>query len=186
MANIIRHIYKSIVMALVNTLLSGTFRPFFPIKRRLLRSVGYQIGKGTKVVGPIFCTAQLNIGENCWIGTNLRVHGNGAVSLGDNLDLGPDITILTGSHLIGDCKRRAGKGIICNINIGDGCWIGAKSTILNPVTIGNGCVVAAGAVVCKNLKDNVLAGGVPARVIRALSGTNQLDMPIQDHKTNNN
>lgn len=64
-------------MYLVNHVLAGTRS--FAAKRRLLRFAGYDIGKGTKVVGPVFCTGRLSIGANCWIGRNFAVNGNGSV-----------------------------------------------------------------------------------------------------------
>ena len=50
--------------------------------------------------------------------------------------------------------------------IGSNCWIGAKATILDGVHIGDGCIVAAGAVVTKSFPDNVIIGGVPAKIIK--------------------
>jgi maltose O-acetyltransferase len=66
-------------------------------------------------------------------------------------------------------SRRAGDLKAEPVTIGDGAWIGARATILPGVTIGGGAVVAAGSVVTRDLPANVLAGGVPARVIRELT-----------------
>ncbi|MDD5247876.1 MAG: DapH/DapD/GlmU-related protein [Rhodocyclaceae bacterium] len=54
------------------------------------------------------------------------------------------------------------------IEIGDGCWIGARTIILGGVRMGPGCVVGAGSVVTRNVPANVLVAGVPARVVREL------------------
>ena len=53
----------------------------FEKKRKLLNAIGYEIGEGTKIVGPIECYGKLKIGENCWIGKNFKVNGNGAVEI---------------------------------------------------------------------------------------------------------
>lgn len=104
----LKTIKKRIVIYLVNHTLAGT--RFFSEKRNLLRSIGYEIGENTKIVGPIYNTGTLHIGANCWIGCNLTVHGNGTVTIGDNCDIAPDVTFLTGGHQMGNHSRRAGKG----------------------------------------------------------------------------
>lgn len=154
------------VMFLVNHILGVP--KFFEAKNKLLRSVGYEIGKGSKVVGSLFCTAFLSVGCDRWIGRGLTVHGNGNVSIGDNCDIAPDVTFLTGGHEIGDSSHRAGKGETYSISVGDGVWIGARSTIGRNVRIGSGSVVAACSCVMNDVPDNVLVGGVPAKVIKEL------------------
>ncbi len=153
---------------LVNKVYAGTKPKYFEKKRRLLNKIGYEIGEGTKVVGPIYCTGKLKIGKNCWIGKSLMINGNGEVTIGDNCDIAPEVAFQTGGHLIGDSSRRAGKGIISNITVGDGCWIGTRATIINNTKIGNSCVVASCACVTKDIGDNLLVGGVPAKIIREL------------------
>ena len=157
---------KRIVFRMVNHVLNGT--RFFAAKRKLLCSIGYEIGENTKIVGPIFCTGTLRIGANCWIGRNLTVHGNGSVIIGDNCDIAPDVTFFTGGHIVGTTERRAGVGESYKIAVGNGTWIGGRSTILGNTTIGDGCVVAACACVVGDVEKNVLTGGVPAKKIRDL------------------
>ncbi len=152
----------------VNHLYAGTNPRHFEKKRNILNSIGYTIGEGTKIVGPIYCTANLVIGNNCWVGKNLIVNGNGIVNIGNNCDIAPEVAFQTGGHEIGSFQRRAGLGLVYNISVGDGCWIGARSTILGGVTVGNGCVVAACACVCSDTGDNTLVGGVPAKPIKKL------------------
>ena len=81
----LRSIKKRIVLHMVNHTLAGT--RFFAAKRRLLRSIGYEIGDNTKIVGPIHNTGTLCIGADCWVGCNLTVSGNGTVTIGDNCDI---------------------------------------------------------------------------------------------------
>lgn len=151
----------------VNHLYAGTHS--FEKKRRLLRKLGYEIGEGTKVVGPVFCTGSLTVGKNCWVGKNFMVNGNGSVTIGDNCDIAPEVAFQTGGHEIGSKERRAGEGLVKHIKVGNGCWIGARSTILGDVQIGDGSVVAACACVCKDVESDTLVGGVPAREIKKLS-----------------
>lgn len=152
---------------LVNNIYKGTSH--FEKKRKLLNKIGYSIGEGTKIVGPIVCTGKLTVGKNCWIGKNFLVNGNGSVVIGDNCDIAPEVTFQTGGHEIGDASRRAGDGCIFHQTVGSGTWIGGRSTILNNTNIGKSCVVASCACVVKDVPDNSLVGGVPAKLIRALS-----------------
>ncbi len=155
-------------LRLVNKKYAGTKPKYFEKKRKLLNAIGYKIGEGTKIVGPVEWHADVTIGKNCWIGTHFRVHGNGAVEIGDNCDVAPEVALLTGGHAIGDDSRRAGEGESYRITIGSGTWIGARSTVLGNTSVGKGCVIAACACVVKDIPDNTVAGGVPAKVIRRL------------------
>lgn len=155
------------VMFCVNHIFAGTHS--FRLKRRLLHSIGHEIGENTKVVGPVVCTGKLKIGRECWIGRELHVEGNGAVEIGDRCDIAPGVMFLTGGHEIGDGKRRAGQGETYVIRVGNGTWIGARATIMKQVSIGDGCVIAACACVGADVPEHTLVGGVPARPIRELA-----------------
>lgn len=170
----IRGIKRHVVMFLVNKVYAGTSIKYFEKKRRLLNSVGYKIGDGTRVVGPIECTGQLTIGSNCWIGKNLKVNGDGSVIIGDNCDIAPEVTFQTGGHEIGGACRRAGDGIICSQRVGNGVWIAGRATIIGNTTIGDSSVVSGCACVVHDVESNVLVGGVPAKVIRRLE-----DVPLE-------
>jgi len=158
-------IIKKICLFLINTFLSTT--NFFPLKRHLLRISGFDIGKGTKVVGPVHIgtCAKLSIGSNCWVGSGITVYGNGIVIVGDNCDLAPDVGFVTGSHTKGTADRRAGEGVSYKIEIGNGCWIGARVTIMGDVLILNSSIIGSCSLVHKNIPSNVIAAGVPAKII---------------------
>ncbi len=157
---------RRIVYFLVNHVFAGV--GCFAVKRRLLNAIGHSLGEGTRLVGPIICTGTLVTGKNCWLGRNLTIHGNGQVLLGDNCDLAPEVAFLTGGHEIGIAARRAGLGKTCTIRVEDGCWIGARATVLGTVTLGRGSVIAACACVTKDIPPNTLSGGVPARILKKL------------------
>ncbi len=159
-------IKRHIALFFCNRFCAGT--RFFALKRSLLRFAGYQIGDGTKVVGPVFCTGKLTIGENCWISRELKIYGNGEVIIGNHCDLGPEVTFLTGGHAIGNAERRAGSGESYHIRVEDGCWLGAKTTLLGNITLGKGSVLAACGCAVRDIPPNTLAGGVPAKEIQRL------------------
>lgn len=162
----LKTIKRILVEFAVNHILAGS--KLFSLKRKLLRSIGYQIGENTKVVGPLHNTGKLRIGDNCWIGKNLTVHGNGTVEIGNNCDIAPDVTFLTGGHQVGNAERRAGPGETYHITVGNGVWIGARATVLLNTAIGDSSVIAACACVTKDIPCDTLAGGVPAKVIKEL------------------
>ena len=155
-----------LAMFLVNNVFAGAY--LFGVKRWLLNRIGYSLGEGTKVVGPIFCSAKLKTGSNCWFGKNFTIHGNGTVEIGDNCDIGKDVTFLTGIHEVDSQESGTGEGRNYSISLGKGSWIGAGATLGRNVTIGKGCMVLAGACVLKNMPENTLVGGVPARIVKKL------------------
>ena len=168
----LKRIHAILCYFLINHFLVGTkIAPVIWLKRKLLQSAGNSVGDGTTIVGPIVNFGKLEIGANCWINRDFVVHGNGRVIIADNCDIAPEVTFLTGGHQLSGSKRRAGKGENYVIEIGEGCWIGARSTILRNIRIGKGSVVAACSCVINDVPENVLVGGVPAKVIRSLRST---------------
>lgn len=164
----LRGLWRMVALFLVNKVFVGTSAKYFACKRRLLNSIGFQIGEGTKVVGPIECTGSLVVGNDCWIGKYFTVNGNGTVIIGDRCDIAPGVTFQTGGHEIGDAKRRAGKGITAIQRVGNGVWIGGRATIVGNTTIGDSSVIAACACVVRDVEPDTLVGGVPAKLIRRL------------------
>lgn len=161
-------VWKIICMFFINHMFAGMGTTSRKIKRVLLNSCGNSIGKDTMIVSPIIIKGKLITGNNCWINCGFTVHGNGTVTLGNDCDIAPDVTFLTGGHQIGASCRRAGKGETYNIRVGNGVWIGSRATILGSTFLNDGCVVAACACVIKDVPPDVLVGGVPAKIIRSL------------------
>ena len=88
------------------------------------------------------------------------------VHIGDNVMIGPGTLITTVGHPLSPMGRRKHLAFAKPVHIGNDVWIGGNVTILPGVTIGNNVVVAAGAVVTKDIPDNCVVGGVPARKIK--------------------
>ena len=113
-------------------------------------------------------------GKNIFIGNNLNCNVNVTildtkeVYIGDNVMIGPHTLITTVGHPLSPKGRRNELGQASEIHIGDDVWLGGNVTVLPGVTIGNNVVVGAGAVVTKDIPDNSLALGVPAKVVRQL------------------
>ena len=94
--------------------------------------------------------------------------GNGCVVIGAYCDIAPNVSFITGSHKIGKANHRAGEGYNGTITVGDGVWIGAGVMLLPNIQIESGTVVGAGTIVNKNLKENRVYVGNPAREIKIL------------------
>ncbi len=112
----------------------------------------------------------INIGNNVGLGTHGYYGcGVGSLVIGDDCIFGNYVSIHPENHNYSDLAvpiRLQGVNSLGGVKIGNGCWIGAKATILDGTTIGNGCIVAAGAVVKGEFPDNVIIGGVPAKIIK--------------------
>lgn len=120
--------------------------------------------------GWVYGRGRLIIGEGTWLspGAVFHTHQEADIQIGARCDFGPGVEFVTGSHEIGTAERRAGVGTARTIVVGNGCWIGAKSLILGGVTIGDGAIIAAGAVVTRDVPAHTLVAGVPAVIKRQL------------------
>lgn len=145
-----------------------------PVRARLVRRLlGASVGPGVTL------NAHLDFGNDARLitigaGSHLQRRGTlladwgAAITIGRDVFIGAEAMLWTGTHEIGPPAKRCGPGLAHPIVIGDGCWLGARVTVLGGVEIGAGSVIAAGALVNKSVPPNELWGGVPARFIRAL------------------
>ncbi len=120
----------------------------------------------------VFTPIYINYGKNTQIGKNVFINFNctfldlGGITIDDDVLIGPNVSILSEGHPLSPENRHS--LITKPIHIKKNAWIGAGATILQGVTIGENAVVAAGAVVSKDVPDNTLAGGIPAKVIKTI------------------
>lgn len=150
---------------------------FYALKQYVLNQADIQVAQGGRVNGgtSFLGRGQVAVGTQTWIGPNCNfyTHPDAPISIGNRCDIAPEVSFVTGSHDMGSSERRAGAGWAKPIHIEDGCWIGARVTVLGGVRIGRGSVVAAGAVVTRDVPENCLVGGVPARLLRQLESSDQ-------------
>lgn len=125
----------------------------------------------------IECTGSLSFlgkgfkcGNNCGFGTNCFYGAAGGIELGNDVIVGNFVSMHSENHNYTDLTKpiRLQGTNHKGIKIGNNCWIGAKATILDGTVIGNGVVVAAGAVVTGIFPDNVVIGGVPAKILKEI------------------
>ena len=119
---------------------------------------------------PFICDYGYNIeiGENFYSNHNLVILDCAKVKFGDNVFIAPNCGFYTAEHPLDAETRNKGSEYAKPIIIGNNVWIGGGVQILSGVTVGNNSVVAAGAVVTKNVPDNSVVAGVPAKVIKSL------------------
>ncbi|MCP4427752.1 MAG: acyltransferase [Chloroflexi bacterium] len=144
------------------------------LRVRLLRLAGFAIGQGTIMMGTPLITGgknlykHLSIGENCFINIKCHFDVSAPVAIGDRVSIGHEVLVMTHTHQIETAVQRAGELIAHPIKIGSGTWLGARCTILPGVTVGEGAIVAAGAMVTKDVPPHTVAAGVPAKILRHL------------------
>ena len=144
------------------------------LRTRLLRWAGFAIGDGSvfwgapEMAGQGDVYSRLNIGQNCWFNKGCFFDLSESIVVGDSVSVGHEVLFLTSTHKIGPATRRAGDLYARPIQIGNGSWIGSRSTILPGVTIGEGAIVGAGALVIEDVAPQTLVGGIPAKVVRVL------------------
>lgn len=144
-----------------NTNIDPTVRFMAPNKKHAIYiGNNVKIRRGAEWIGPI------RVGSGCSFNRDTYIRAN--VTIGRNCNIGAFTRLITDSHEVAGPKRRAGKGSFPPIIISDGTWIGANVTVLGGVTIGEGCVIAAGAVITKDVPAHTLVGGVPGKVIKNL------------------
>lgn len=139
-------------------------------QERIMRDLLGACGERLFIQPGFYCTNGKNIrvGEDFLMNVNLVILDIAPVTIGDYCMIGPNVLITTVGHPLSPKKRREKKAVSAPVVIGDDVWIGGHSTILPGVTIGDNVVIAAGAVVTKDVPSNCLVGGVPASVIRVL------------------
>lgn len=139
-------------------------------RRALLRELLGSFGEGSEIRPPMYCDYgyQTHIGAGTFINFGAVLLDVGRITIGDDVQVGPNVQFLTPTHPLEPELRRQKYEAAEPISIGDNVWLGGGVIILPGVHIGENTVVGAGAVVSRDLPANVVAVGNPARVIRSL------------------
>lgn len=136
------------------------------IRNKLSEIIGSQIDETTGIFAPFY----INFGKHTKIGKNVFINHAcsfldlGGITIEDDVLIGPKVNLVTENHPIEPNNR---KTLICKpIVIKRNSWIGAGATILPGVTVGENAVVAAGSVVTKDVPNNTIVAGVPAKHVK--------------------
>ena len=132
--------------------------------------IGREVDERFSLIPPFYTTGGENIrvGRNVFINQNCTMYDLGGIDIGDDVLIGPNVSLITSGHPIAPSRRRDGV-TAAPIAIGANVWIAAGATIIGGVTIGENAVVAAGSVVTRDVPADTLVGGNPARVIRSIA-----------------
>jgi acetyltransferase-like isoleucine patch superfamily enzyme len=129
--------------------------------------IGQPVDAGFLLAPPFYTSGGtgIRLGRNVFINQNCTFYDLGGLSIGDDVMIGPNVSLITSGHPLDPLLRRrcvTAKPIVIERNV----WIAAGATVIGGVTVGENAVIAAGAVVTKDVPPNTLVGGNPARVIR--------------------
>lgn len=106
----------------------------------------------------------ISMGDNCYLNYDVKFLDTYPIEIGNNVFIAPNAVVSAVTHPLVAKERRNLQG--GTVKIEDDVWIGANATILPNITLGRGCVVAAGAVVTKDVAPNTVVGGIPAKFIK--------------------
>lgn len=149
-------------------LINGAYHTDEELRALMSRLVGYRVDDGFRLFPPVYTDfgKNIKIGKDVFVNSGCCFQDQGGVTLGDGCLVGHNVVFATLDH----DKRpgRRGDMTAAPIVVGKDVWIGAHATILKGVTIGDGAIVAAGAVVTRDVPPNTIAAGVPARVVKTI------------------
>lgn len=139
-------------------------------RRRILEELLGEVGADVEIRPPFFCDYghQLHIGARTFANYGLVALDVAPITIGEDVQIGPNVQLLTPTHPLEPEARRAKWEAAEPIAIGSNVWLGGGAIVLPGVTIGDDTVVGAGAVVTRDLPAGVVAVGNPARVVRSL------------------
>jgi maltose O-acetyltransferase len=136
----------------------------------VLRELLGSLGEGSEILPPLRCDYgyQTHVGARTFINFGVVLLDVARITIGDDVQVGPNVQFLTPTHPVEAAPRRAKLEAARPIAVGDNVWLGGGVILCPGVSIGENTVVGAGAVVTRDLPANVVAVGNPARVVRPL------------------
>ncbi len=142
----------------------------FEARKMIIKQILGKVGIKYFVEQPFICDYGYNIeiGENFYSNHNLTILDCAKVTFGDNVFIGPNCSFYTAEHPLDYETRNKCYESAKPIKIGDNVWIGGSVNILPGVTIGSNVVIGAGSIVTKDITNNSIAVGVPAKVVKRI------------------
>lgn len=152
----------------LTTELNGHYHTPEEIRELFSLLIGKLVDKTFAMFPPFYtdCGKNISVGKNVFINSGCRFQDQGGITIGDGALIGHNVVLATLNHDIDPRKRSTMYP--APIVIGKNVWIGANATVVPGVSIGDGAVIAAGAVVTKDVPANVIVGGVPAKIIKKI------------------
>lgn len=142
-------------------------------RRLLLRDLFGDVGADSWVEAPFFCDygTQIHLGSRVFLNAGCTFLDAAPITLDDDVQLGPDVQLLTSDHPRDAARRASGLESAQPISIGARAWLGGGTIVLPGVQIGQDAIVGAGSVVTRSVEPGVTAAGNPCRVITDAAGT---------------
>jgi maltose O-acetyltransferase len=139
-------------------------------RRGLLLGLLGQLGEGSEIKPPLRCDYgyRIRVGARTFVNYGLVALDVASIEIGDDVQIGPNVQLLTPTHPIDPHTRRTKWEAAEPIAIEGNVWLGGGVIVLPGVTIGENTVVGAGSIVTRDLPPNVVAAGNPARVVRSI------------------
>jgi acetyltransferase-like isoleucine patch superfamily enzyme len=159
----------------------GTNLPSRHLRKWWLRGLGATLEPGCVIFAgtTVLGVERLHIGSHAQVGWRCVLDARGGLTIGHDAVIASDTQLIAGRHDIDDDEFTA---YFDPITIGDHAWLATRSLVIGGVTIGRGAVVAAGAVVTRDVEESTVVAGVPARMIRKRTGgldyRNTFDPPL--------
>ncbi|MGB4092288.1 MAG: sugar O-acetyltransferase [Ruminococcus flavefaciens] len=150
------------------------------MQREILSRIFGKMGRDITVNAPFWCDYGYNttVGDYFFANHNCQILDGGKVTFGDHVFIAPNCIFTTAEHALDADQRNAGLEVALPITVGNNVWFGAGVIVLGGVTIGDNVVVGAGSVVTRSIPSNVIATGVPARVIRQITAADKKRYPM--------
>lgn len=154
------------ILGRLNALAPGDFAAMRAVLEEL---TGQEIDPSVRVLPPLHTDGgrRLRFGRNVFVNHNCTAMDFGGIDLGDDVLIGPNVQLISSGHPLDPATRRSSI-TTAPIRIDRGVWLAAGCTVLQGVTVGEDAVVAAGAVVTRDVAPRTLVAGVPARALREL------------------
>lgn len=164
----------------LNVKYNATYEDETETRREIINQIVGEIGEGSFLQGPIYFHygTHTRIGKNFFANFKFTIQDDATVTIGNNCNFGPGVTIVTPIHPLLPNERRemlsanGEKKRLCYakpVKIGNDCWLGANVTVCPGITIGDNCIIGAGSVVTRDIPSNSFAAGVPCKVIREIT-----------------
>lgn len=148
--------------------LNSTYHTPDEVRELFSKIIGKPVDKSFRMFPPFYSDfgRNIHVGKNVFINSSCHFQDQGGIYIGDGALIGHCVTMATLNHDFAPEKRQNLHHK--PIHIGRNVWIGSNAVITSGVTIGDNAIIAAGAVVTKSVPANMIAGGVPAKIIKSI------------------
>lgn len=153
----------------LTTGLNNTYHTPEEVREVMSRLTGRKVPDSLRIFPPFYTDygREIVFGEDVFVNSSCHFQDQGGIFIGDGSFIGHNVVLATVNHALEPSRKR--ENSYSPINIGKNVWIGSNATVLPGVTVGDWVVIAAGAVVTKDVPAYAVVGGVPAKVIKTVN-----------------